>query len=271
MTQTIKFKKTVVAEPEVKPSFASNSSKFSYGIVPTHKWVEGNNVLRLLPQLEDSTYNNFIYFDEYSVFSKANPGAGCKFALTPAAARVLENVRWAIYNEENLRGSLFSAKNPHGLQLNASPKVGVYVLNMTDKLPCFSTVVLPGTRPEREGKEKPKVGAGTKLIRFCEEKDMKGNLKYGDLFDPNDGRVINVQVTNAGSKSVDYSLQVEYKLPLSDIEINEIKPFDQLFRFTDVKELHAYLQTYLPEDAYHAAKMAWAFGKDYDTETNQPF
>jgi hypothetical protein len=80
---------------------------------------------------------------------------------------------------------------------------------------------------------------------------MHGNEKYGDIFDIETGKIINVQTTNAGTIRANYFPIVEVEFPIPDklsIILDLVQPFDEYVKLLDVDEVKAMLRKYFPTE-----------------------
>ena len=147
--------------------------------------------------------------------------------------------------------------SPNFISLQPTPRIaGLAACKETGKI---EIVILPGTHKQRRNGPKPKVGAGTKLVELSLTKDMHGNDKYGDICDPETGAVISINVVNAGTMNVDYSISYECKEPLNEFEVAAIKPWDQLINFATIEQVKEWLQKYLPADLWEVVKAGKVF------------
>ena len=272
------FKKTSSSKPV--------NSTLGYAKLPVHKWTEGMNLFRFLPQFDDSNYSNFFAYNEYKVY---NPnGLSISMALDLYTETALNSVFWTCWNVEKKAEDESKAKlellvneaesneevkrikeqfpayisrlrkeSPNYVNLSMSPKVaGLADCKETGAL---EIVILPGTHKPRKNGKKPKIGAGTKLMELSTLKDMDGNNKYPDICDPEDGATISVTVLNAGTRDVDYTVAYECKTPMSEAHIAHIQEWDQLFNFATLEDLKAFLEKYLPVDLWHEVVMKEIF------------
>jgi len=264
MSTTIKFKKTT--QQGTKPVTAQNPIGFGYSKITQHAWVEGVNTFRFLPQREDSVWGNYVEFYEYNVFSSK---AKAKFALLDEQRTMLKQAFFALRQSE-FAGNLFNkTTNTHGWQLNPRPKVGFIAIDLTEGVKTeVVSVILPGTSDYTKDGAAPIKGAGTSIIDLCFKKNFKGEPMHGDIFDPSEGGLVAVNVTNAGDMKVKYEPVYDSPMPVEDpVIINSIKPFDQVFSFATTAELKAFLKSYIGDEAFAVIDNPVVFG----FETAEPF
>lgn len=265
-----KFKQTI-------PQLVKAAANKDYFKLPRHKWTEGLNSLRFLPQPEDSAFQNFLRFDLYSVYN-SDPSKRIELALDTDGEQIVRNVWSQIWKEEDAKvkasveennldpqkavyvSRVKGKTNPSGWELSSSPKVGGLAY-------CFDTkrievVVLPGTRPERKNRPKPRIGAGTKLEQLSTRTNIKGELVHGDICDIETGAAIRVNVTNAGTLNVEYNVEYDYQYSMMQEEeiLNAIPYWENVITFATSLQLKDWYSKYLPKDVFERLDNPCVFG-----------
>ena len=288
---TMKFKSTYTGpQAPAQASAPQSKRQFGYCNITQYKFKDGDNLLRFLPQPADAVAlkvlppdqqeSQWVTFEELNLFSAQFKG---KLAMLPdvqlapelAACAGVSRMRTKAFFELRyaVPEMLKSLANPKGtISLNPSYKVGFQAL-------CHDTgevvaVVLPGTNPiPRSDGKKRNIGAGVKVCSMPWEADINGNKRYGDIFDIEQGSLVNIRVTNAGTMSAVY--EVLHECPMSLVDkpevIDAIRPFNEVFRFATLSDLQGALSQYLGEQYSLIRGIFPAAPPASDTEDNIPF
>jgi hypothetical protein len=247
---------------------------FGYCKITQYRFKDGDNLLRFLPQPADSKYNNFVQFEELNFWTAQYKN---KLAILPNTATAETRLKAFFELREHFPQLMKNAKNPEGsISLNTSHKVGFQAYDPETK--SVVAVVLPGTNPmPRLDGSKRNVGAGTKVVDLCTAKNIKGELRYGDVFDIQEGGLINIRVTNAGTLSASYEVLYESQESLENDEIwgdtlQAIKSFDQVFKFAIPVNLYVALESYLEPEQFEVCKKLFPSGDPAaHAEVTDPF
>jgi hypothetical protein len=257
MSLNLKFKKTANS-PVKKPSESRKYSGTSYslfkpGILP-YKFEEGTNLLRLLPQREESPYPNFLEVNVLSFFDEALPIRGT-FRVMEEQSWLLSRIFKLLRAHPEYKHLLWSRENEMGLSFSPRPKVVFLGFNINDPEMKVQPIVLPGTLsyPAKDGKARiPQ--AGTRIAQFVYDTDIHNNLRWGDIFDIEKGRVIRLDVANAGTIRAKYDPAPDADYPLTgkrfENVLHQIKNFDQFIEEPSMGELVKVLKAYLPTEIY---------------------
>lgn len=254
-----RFKKTnpqeerAQAEKRSKTGSVGGYSVFKDGILP-YKFEEGSNLLRLLPQLDTSPFPSFLEINVLGFYDESLPIRG--------TFRVMDEHQWVLSRAYKLlrahpefKHRLWSKENELGLSFNARPKVVFLGFNINDPELKVIPMVLPGTvaYPAKDGKARiPQ--AGTRITQFIYDQDIHGNVRYGDIFGVEEGRVIRLDVTNAGTIRVRYEPVVDAVYPLTSDRyekvLTQIQDFDAYVKEPKISELVKVLSAYIPADMF---------------------
>jgi hypothetical protein len=253
-----KFKTTAVTPqsqgvPQVKQAFG-------YTKIPLYKWQDGDNLLRFLPQPSESEFPNYVQFEELNFWSATYKNKLAMLPAGPANISGASALRLKCFFElrEIFPEAMKSLKNPNGaIAINPAFKVGFQALDHNTGE--VVAVTLPGTNPmPRADGTKRNVGAGTKVVSLCADKDITGKARYGDIFDIETGSLINIRVTNAGTLSATYEVLHECPMPLDgkdhEAVLDQIKTFGEVFKFATPQDLELALQSYLDPDHFDVVK-----------------
>lgn len=253
-----RFKKT---NPQQEKQNAENRSRhtgtgysvFKEGITP-YKFEEGSNLLRLLPQLAASPFPNYLDVSALGFFNEALPIRG--------SFRIMEEHNWMLGKmfkllraHSEFKYQLWSRENEDGVSFNARPKVAFLGFNINDPERKVIPIMLPGTLsyPAKDGKARTPQ-AGTRITQFVYDTDINGNLRYGDIFDIDEGRVVRVDVTNAGTIRVKYEPSVDAAYPISSASfapvLDQVKNFNEVVNEPSMSELIKVIKAYLPVAMY---------------------
>ena len=258
MALTQRFKKT---NPLAEKAQAEKKSKggiggysiFKDGVLP-YKFEEGSNLLRLLPQLENSPFPNFLDIKVLGFFDDSLPIRGT-FRVMDEHQWLLSRIYKLLKAHPDFKHRLWSRENELGLSFNARPKVVFLGFNINDPELKVQPIVLPGTvdYPAKDGKARiPQ--SGTRITQFIYDQDIHGNVRYGDIFDIDSGRVIRLDVTNAGTIRVRYEPVVDADYPINtkryEKVLDQIQNFDHFIQEPKVGELIQVMQAYLPVDMF---------------------
>lgn len=257
MSLNLKFKKTANS-PIKKPTEARKYSGTSYslfkaGILP-YKCEEGSNLLRLLPQREESPYPNFLEVNVLSFFDEALSIRGT-FRVMEDQSWLLSRIFKLLRAHPEYKHRLWSRENEMGLSFSPRPKVVFLGFNINDTEMKVQPIALPGTLsyPAKDGKARiPQ--AGTRIAQFVYDTDIHNNLRWGDIFDIEKGRVIRLDVANAGTIRAKYDPAPDADYPLTGKRfegvLHQIKNFDQFIEEPSLSDLIKVLKAYLPVEIY---------------------
>jgi hypothetical protein len=268
----MKFKTTTQPAVEQTGNQPQQSRKpFGYCKITQYKFKDGDNLLRFLPQPADSQYDNFVNFQELNFWSEKYKS---KLAMLPSSAAAEARLKAFFELRDHFPAAMKSYKNPSGtISLNPSYKVGFQAFCPETKE--IVAVVLPGTNPmPRMDGSKRNVGAGTKVVELCSAKNIKGELRYGDVFDVEEGGLVNIRVTNAGTLSASYEVLYESADSLASSEeiLEQIKDFDQVFKFAIPANLYTALESYLEPEQFDVCRKLFPSGDPAaHAEVTDPF
>lgn len=257
MSLNLKFKKTantpVKKTSEGRKYSGTSYSLFKPSILP-YKFEEGTNLLRLLPQREESPYPNFLEVNVLSFFDEALPIRGT-FRVMEEQSWLLSRIFKLLRAHPEYKHRLWSRENEMGLSFSPRPKVVFLGFNINDPETKVVPIVLPGTLsyPAKDGKARiPQ--AGTRISQFVYDTDIHNNLRWGDIFDIEKGRVIRLDVANAGTIRAKYDPAPDADYPLTgkrfESVLHQIKNFDQFIEEPSMGELTKVLKAYLPTEIY---------------------
>lgn len=258
MSLSQKFKKTNPQNKKSAPEQArgGNSTNYSLlkqGVMP-YKYEEGTNLLRLLPQWAESPYPNFLEVNVLSFFDEMLPIRGT-FRVTEENSWILSRMYKLLRAHPEFKHRLWSKENELGISFNPRPKVVFLGFNINDPEMKVVPIVLPGTvsYPAKDGKARiPQ--AGTRITQFVYDTDIHNNLRYGDIFDIETGRVIRLDVTNAGTIRAKYEPIADAAYPLTSKRFEkvllQIKNFDEYVEEPSMSELVKVMKAYLPHDVF---------------------
>jgi len=257
MSLSLKFKKTASApikkSQEGRKYSGTSYSLFKPGILP-YKFEEGTNLLRLLPQREESPYPNFLDVNVLSFFDEALAIRGT-FRVMEEQSWLLSRIFKLLRAHPEYKHRLWSRENELGLSFSPRPKVVFLGFNINDPEMKVQPIVLPGTLsyPAKDGKARMPQ-AGTRIAQFVYDTDIHNNLRWGDIFDIEKGRVIRLDVTNAGTIRAKYDPAVDADYPLTGKRFEEvllqIKNFDQFIEEPSMSDLLGVMKAYLPHEIY---------------------
>lgn len=264
----MKFKSTT--PPAATADNPKQKRTYGYCKIPQYKFKDGDNLLRFLPQPADSQHNNYVLFEELNFWSERYKN---RLAILPNSVTAETRLKAFFELREHFPQDMKSYKNPEGtISLNPSYKVGFQALD--HETGEIVAVVLPGTNPmPRLDGTKRNTGAGTKVVELCSAKDIKGQPKYGDIFDVEEGSLINIRVTNAGTLSAAYEVLHECALSIADKTdvLEGIKRFDDVFRFAIASNLYGALEEYLTEEQFAVCKKLFPSGDPAAHGEGDPF
>jgi len=257
MSLNLKFKKTanspIKKSPESRKYSGTSYSLFKPGTLP-YKFEEGSNLLRLLPQREESPYPNFLEVNVLSFFDEALPIRGT-FRVMEEQSWLLSRIFKLLRAHPEYKHRLWSRENEMGLSFSPRPKVVFLGFNINDPEMKVQPIVLPGTLsyPAKDGKARiPQ--AGTRIAQFVYDTDIHNNLRWGDIFDIEKGRVIRLDVANAGTIRAKYDPAPDADYPLTgkrfESVLHQIKNFDHFIEEPSIGELVKVLKSYLPNEIY---------------------
>jgi len=201
--------------------------------------------LRLLPQPQESedTYCHmvpYLYIKETDI-----PRTRGYMALTHKQAEFLSLAVNIFRNNPQFKDLLRTQNNPSGISLY--PKYRELFLGFMPKDPekKLYIIVLPsnGYTPNPS-----QIQAGTKIKQFPFERYASGELKYGDIFDVENGNLIKIE-TMGESDRTSYHPSVDQKYPLTDPEfedvLNAVVPFSELISYATQKQFLTFLRSVL--------------------------
>lgn len=203
------------------------------------KWV------RLLPQPIDSE-DSFSHMLAYVYVKETDiPMHKGYLALTHKQAEFLRTISSMFFSSDDFRDLLKTKANPTGISL--FPKYRELFLGFLPKDPekKLYLVVLPsnGFTPNPS-----QIQAGTQIKQFPFEKTLSGELKYGNIFDIENGSLIKIE-TSGESDRTSYKPSVDEKFPLMSEEYDEVLsqvvPFSDLIVYATPKQFLTYLRTNL--------------------------
>lgn len=226
-------------------------SPFCDGITP-YKFNEGSNLLRLLPQRVDSQFNNYLKFSVLSFFDESLPMRGSFRVMDDSRDGLISKIRWALKGHPEFKHLLWSPENESGISFSLRPRVAFLGFEISSPERAVSAIVLPGTLdyPTKDGRARTPQ-AGSKIIQFSYDVDINDNLRYGNIFSATTGKVVRLDVTNAGTVRVKYDPSVDADYPLTSKEfapvLRQIKAFDEFISTPTDAELIQVIRLYLSE------------------------
>lgn len=269
-----KFKKTTPVAPQKASGGGANNYSLLKPGVTAYKFKNGSNLLRLVPQWKDSPFPNFLDVNVLSFFGDGLPIRG--------TFRVMEEHGWLLTRAYKLlranpefKHRLWSKQNELGVSFNTRPKVVFLGFDIEDPNREIVPIVLPGTvsYPAQDGKARIQQ-SGTRISQFSTDEDIHGNLRHGDIFDVESGKLIRLEVTNAGTIRAQYEPAVDATFPLTDRKFEpvlaQIQSFDDYVVEPSIKELVEVLSLYLPPDIYDYLDSQIRFDRVIAKETGEP-
>lgn len=258
MSLTQKFKKTNPNNEKTPPEHTRSSGSANYSLlkpgVTAYKFEEGPNLLRLLPQWTESPFPNFLDVNVLGFYDDMLPLRGT-FRVTEENGWILTRMFKLLRSHPEFKHRLWSKENELGISFNPRPKVVFLGFNISDPEMKVMPIVLPGTvsYPAKDGKARiPQ--AGTRIAQFVYDTDIHGNLRHGDIFDVESGKVVRLDVTNAGTVRAKYDPIVDAAYPLTNSRFEkvllQIKNFDEYVAEPTMEELIHVMSLYLPGDIY---------------------
>lgn len=253
-----RFKKTNPQQEKQNAEARSKGGGTGYSIfaddIKPYRFEEGSNLLRLLPQLATSKYPNYLDVSALGFYDESLPIRGT-FRIMEEQNWILGKMFKLLRSHNDFKYRLWSRENEGGISFNPRPKVVFLGFNINDPARKVVPIILPGTLsyPAKDGKARTPQ-AGTRITQFVYDTDINGNLRYGDIFDVEEGRVVRVDVTNAGTIRVKYEPSVDAAYPITSASfgpvLDQIKDYNEVVNEPTVAELVTVIKSYLPEDMF---------------------
>lgn len=182
---------------------------------PVHKWAAGRNIMRFIPQASGEWFTEL-----WSVGFPKTSGIRGNLRITDAGFDgELFKVKKLLREHQDYGQYLYHPEhNPNGLNLTARPKIGFLAIDLAERPARIKAVVLPATVPwaRKDGQER-RAGAGSRIVSFVGELNIKGQPKWGNISDLIDGRAVIIDVANPGTLQAEYSPSVDEQIPLAKL------------------------------------------------------
>lgn len=251
-TPTRQFKKSNPEEIKaaaLKPRGTGYISSFK-DASKKHKWHQGRNSLRLLPQQESSNWGNFC---EYSKFGMYGGNIQGEFAFDPdgPVSKLIYEVSKTLRAHPEFKFEVKSKDNETGVSINTSPRVAFLGFNFDCSENGVKIIDLPGTFAQKKDGKASIEGAGTTITKAIYDTDIRGVVKFGDIFDITTGRVVCVDVQNAGTVRAKYTISIDAEFPIEGAYeglLDEVAGFDNFIDFKELQEAKEILRQYLPQN-----------------------
>ena len=248
-----KFKRIdpVAEEKKQKDAIAANNTQklsLTNGKLPVLPLaIAGVRYLRLLPQPQESedTYCHMVPY--LYITEKEIPRTRGYMALTHKQAEFLSMAVDMFRSNPQFKDLLRTQNNPSGISLYPKYRELFLGFNAKDPEKKLYIIVLPsnGYTPNPS-----QIQAGTKIKQFPFERYESGELKYGDIFDVENGNLIKIE-TMGESDRTSYHPSVDRKFPLTDPEfeqvLDEVVPFSELISYATQKQFLIFLRSVLTD------------------------
>jgi hypothetical protein len=249
----MKWKQTTPPKEAVTNNNTGAGTGNGYSKIPRYKWVDGANIFRVLPQQEDAVSENFTPFQEYSIYDRGSKKYLCSFALK-YEDDTLNRIFSCLWNNK-LAEMIKTPNNQAGvIQLSTSYRMGWQGLDLAKNDGVVYFFALSGTRPlkkkEIEAGKQPKHGAGAKIANLSFAKKPDGSLKYGDICHPITGRIIQVDVTNAGTMDATYDVSVDVPHEITADDWLGVKEMEDVIKYATNAELADWFAAYVQPEIF---------------------
>lgn len=187
-----------------------------------------------------------IYIDPNNV-----PGMRGYLPLTVGQAALLDNVRRALYNSE-FKDEMSSETNRNGISLGVKFKTFFVGLLHGDIRPKLYIVAFPSNGFTKPKKGNIRLQCGTAIVQFAYDANLKGEPKYPNLFDLDEGRLIVVEVTGSGDRT-EYTPSVDIKFPLDETyydTLSKVPKFEDIVNYQPDTVVYRVLRKRLPSNMW---------------------
>lgn len=250
MTRT--FKKTIPEEVRTnatKPKTGGFISSFK-STTRKYKWKNGRNLLRLLPQAETSEFGSFCEYFKFGMFG-GNVQGDFAFAGGGEVSKLIYEISKTLRAHPEHKFALKSKENATGVSITTQPKVAFLGFDFETPEDGLKIIDLPGTYAQKKDGKPSVEGAGTTITKSIYATNINGEIKYGDIFDIETGRVVAVEVQNVGTMYARYTPAIDAIFPITDTYetlLDEISGFDTFIDFKEIVEVKTILKQYLPAE-----------------------